>query len=158
MMPVHHMLHVRDLKRAVRFYEHALGLVVADRHQYDGASLVYLRVPGTSFEIELIAPDHWPYALTPEAGRLHLAFAVADLDAEHARLQAIGVKPDPIADYVANGAHQTRYFYFCDPEGNQIEFLEPCGRYALEKQLKECEHVEHRQQAGRRGLHGRRGR
>jgi lactoylglutathione lyase len=131
MTPVHHMVHVRNLPRAVGFYERALKLVVADHHRYEGASLVYLRVPGALFEIELISPDRWPYADQPEAGRVHIAFTVADLDAEHARLAGLGVKVDPIADYVANGARQTRFFYFGDPEGNQIEFLEPRGRYAF---------------------------
>jgi lactoylglutathione lyase len=131
------MIQVRDLDRALDFYQRALHLDVVDRHRYEGTSLVYLRIPGSRFEIELIAPDRWPFAERPEPGRLHLAFAVDDLDSEHARLTRMGVRAEPILDYIANGAHQSRYFYFSDPEGNQIEFLEPRGRYVLQLQIKD---------------------
>ena len=127
------MIHVRDLPRAVAFYTSALGAELAERHGYDGAQLVYLRWPGSAFELELVCPDDWPYADAPEPGRTHLAFAVDDLDGEHARLSALGLVPEPILDYRANGRHQTRYFYLCDPEGNQIEMLEARGRYAISR-------------------------
>jgi hypothetical protein len=45
----------------------------------------------------------------------------------------MGVRLDPIDDYVANGVVQTRFFYLYDPDGNQIEFLEARGRYARPK-------------------------
>jgi lactoylglutathione lyase len=125
------MLHVRDLDRAVAFYTGVLGLALADRHAYEGARLVYLSVPGSGFEIELVSPDPWPFGDAPEPGRTHVAFTVEDLEAQHRRLSSLGVAVDPIAEYRANGEFQTRYFYFADPEGNQIEFLEPTGRYAL---------------------------
>lgn len=124
------MIQVQDLPGAVDFYTSALGASVADRHAYDGARLVYLRWPESSFELELVCPEVWTFADTPEPGRTHIAFTVEDLDAEHARITALGYTLDPICAYRANGLHQTRYFYLCDPEGNQIELLEPHGRYA----------------------------
>lgn len=130
MRPVHQMIHVRDLQGAVDFYTSALAAEVADTHSYEGARLVYLRWPGAAFELELVCPDVWPFAAAPEPGRTHLAFTVGDLDGEHARIAALGVALDPVSQYRANGVHQTRYFYFCDPEGNQIELLEADGRYA----------------------------
>lgn len=128
------MIQVRDLDRAVAFYGEALGFAEIDRHHYEGATLVYLRGPNSGFEVELIAPDRWPFADRPEPGRTHLGFAVDDLDGERARLMRVGVAVEPVADHVADGAHQTRYFYFTDPEGNQIEFLEAKGRYATQKE------------------------
>jgi lactoylglutathione lyase len=131
--PVHYMIHVRNLEDAISFYEKALKLTVADRHRYDGATLVYMRGSGSSFELELIAPEAWPYGNAPEPGRTHIGFTVDDLEAERARLAGLGIATDGITDYAANGAHQTRYFYFTDPEGNQIEFLEPHGRFASKR-------------------------
>jgi lactoylglutathione lyase len=131
----HHMIHVRNLDRAVAFYTNVLGCHVADRHVYDGAELVYLSGLAPGVELELIMPDQWPFAEAPETGRGHIAFTVTGLDAEHARLSELGVGPGAIEDYTANGAIQTRYFYFSDPEGNQIEFLEPRGRYATAEDL-----------------------
>jgi lactoylglutathione lyase len=133
MKPVHYMIHVRNVAEAISFYERALGFVVTDRHRYEGITLVYMRGSGSAFELELLSPDTWNYAQRPEPGRTHIAFTVDDLDAEHTRLARLAITADPVNDYVANGAHQTRYFYFYDPEGNQIEFLEPHGRYAIER-------------------------
>lgn len=126
----HAMIQVRDLARAIDFYEKALGLHVVDRHHYDGATLVYMSGADPGFELELLAPEAWPYRDAPEPGRTHIAFTVDDLDVEQTRLAALAIPADPVTDYIANGRHQTRYFYFSDPEGNQIEFLEPHGRYA----------------------------
>lgn len=134
MNAAHFMIQVRDLDRAVAFYEKALLFVEVDRHRYDGATLVYLRGRGSPFEIELIAPDDWPYAERPEPGRSHIAFTVSHLEGEWERLQCIGIGAGQITDHAANGVHQTRYFYFADPEGNQIEFLEAHGRYAGEEE------------------------
>jgi lactoylglutathione lyase len=139
MRVAHCMIHVRDLGRAVAFYAMALRFREVDRHHYDGATLVYLRGDEAPFEIELICPQQWHYEERPEPGRNHLAFCVADLVAERARLQGLGVETDPITDHVANGMHQTRYFYFADPEGNQIEFLEAHGRYAGEEERRDVE-------------------
>lgn len=129
----HAMIHVRDLAGAVDFYEKALGLKVVDRHRYDGATLVYMRGVHPGFELELLAPLAWPYSARPEPGRTHIAFTVDDLDCEYARLKALAIPAEPVNNYTANGIHQTRYFYFTDPEGNQIEFLEPAGRYASDR-------------------------
>jgi lactoylglutathione lyase len=133
MKPAHYMIQVQKLEDAIFFYERALGFTVADRHRYPGATLVYMRGPNSAFELELLSPDTWDYAQMPEPGRTHIAFTVEDLDAQHARLTGLAITADPVSDYAANGIHQTRYFYFYDPEGNQIEFLEPYGRYASER-------------------------
>ena len=125
----HHMIHVRDLDRATSFYETALRLERADHHSYDGTGLVYLR-GRDGIEIELIAPPDWNFAEKPEPGRSHIAFTVEDLEGEHKRLSDLGIEPGPIEDYVVEGKRQTRFFYFSDPEGHQIEFLEPSGRYS----------------------------
>jgi lactoylglutathione lyase len=132
--PAHCMIHVRDLDRAAAFYGRALGFKEVDRHRYDGATLAYLRGPASPFEIELIQPDLWPYESQPEPGRTHIAFVVEDLEAERIRLAGIGVEPTPTTSHVANGVHQTRYFYFADFEGNQVEFLEAHGRYGGAKE------------------------
>jgi len=125
----HCMVHVRVLDRAEAFYTRVLGLRVAERHVYTEGVMTYLAMPGTGFELELICPRDWPFANRPEPGRTHVAFTIDDLDAEHARLRGLGVPVDPIEDHHANGVFQTRYFFFLDPDGNQLEYLEPVGRY-----------------------------
>ena len=124
----HAMIQVRELDRAIAFYQQALGLRLVDRHVYDSAELAYLRGAGGA-ELELLSERPWRFAATPETGRSHVAFTVVDIDAEHARIAGLGIACGAISDYVANGRLQTRFFYLYDPEGNEIEILEATGRY-----------------------------
>lgn len=125
----HAMIQVRDLEGAIAFYQGVLGLVLAERHSYEGASLAYLRAADGGAELELLSEQPWRYADRPEAGRSHIAFTVADVAAENARIKSLGAPCGVVTDYVANGIRQTRFFYLYDPEGNEIEILEAMGRY-----------------------------
>lgn len=126
---VHCMLHVRDLDRSAAFYEKLAGLKVLDRMRYPGNELLFLRDEATGFELELIRPDDWPFA-PPEPPRWHFAFGVENLEAEHARLTALGLAPEPIEDFSPGGRFMNNWFYLYDPDGYQIEFLEERGRFA----------------------------
>lgn len=128
----HVMIQVRDLDRAINFYSSVFGLTVADRHDYDGASLAYLRRAANACEIELLSEAPWRFATAPERGRAHIAFTCADLAAEQTRIMGLGVECGAITPYEANGRLQTRFFYLYDPEGNEIEILEATGRYSAE--------------------------
>jgi lactoylglutathione lyase len=130
MKPIHCMIMVTDLERSAGFYEAVLGCRVVDRHRYPGHELVYMRAPEGGFEIELIEAEKPEASPRVETPLWHLAFGIDDLEGEFRRLREMGVRLDPISDYVANGAFQTRFFYLYDPDGNQIEFLEARGRYA----------------------------
>ena len=133
MTPIHCMIMVSDLKRSSSFYEAVLGYRVVDRHRYPGTELVYMRAPENGFEIELIEAEAREASPQVETPLWHLAFGTDNLDREYSRLQSMGVRLDPISDYVANGTFQTRFFYLYDPDGNQIEFLEAYGRYARQE-------------------------
>jgi catechol 2,3-dioxygenase-like lactoylglutathione lyase family enzyme len=126
---VHCMMQVSDLERAIAFYGEVLHFSVVDRHRYEGHDLAYLRSATSEIEIELVKPDASQATSGARDESWHLGFTVVDLEAEFARLSALGVRLDPIAPYVANGVLQTRYFYLYDPDGHQIEFLEARGRY-----------------------------
>jgi len=126
---IHMMLRVLDEARSVRFYATAFGLDVADRFAFDGFTLVYLRNAEADFEIELTV-NHGrtePYALGDGYG--HVAFAVDDLDAEHARMQAAGLSPRDIVAFERDGALMARFFFVEDPDGYRIEVLQRHGRY-----------------------------
>lgn len=126
----HAMIQVQDLGRAMDFYGRVLGLRLAQRHDYDGASLAYLRDHGGKMELELLSERPWRFRDAPERGRSHVAFTVPDVTAEHARIAALGITCSEVGDYIAHGRLQTRFFYLYDPEGNEIEILEAMGRYA----------------------------
>jgi lactoylglutathione lyase len=126
---IHMMVRVLDETRAVDFYRKALGLQIADRFDFDGFTLVYLRNPEADFEVELTV-NHGrtePYAHGDAYG--HLAVAVDDLDAEHARFEREGLKPNPIKEFFRDGALMARFFFVQDPDGYKIEVLQKHGRY-----------------------------
>lgn len=123
------MIRVLDEGRSLSFYETAFGLTVADRFGFDGFTLVCLRNREADFEVELtINHDRTePYALGDGYG--HVAFAVENLDAEHARLVAAGLTPNPIKEFHRDGALLARFFFIQDPDGYKIEVLQKHGRY-----------------------------
>ena len=126
---IHMMIRVLDEARSVAFYEKALGLQIADRYEFDSFALVYLSSAEMPFELELTI-NHGrkePYELGTGYG--HVAFAVDDLDAEHARITAAGVKINPIKEFNREGALMARFFFIEDPDGYKIEALQRHGRY-----------------------------
>ncbi len=128
--PIHSMIRVLDEARSVDFYRRALQLDVAERMAFDGFTLIYLRNPESSFELELTV-NHGrtePYALGDGYG--HIAVAVDDLDAEHARLGREGVSPGPLREMQHQGRPLARFFFLQDPDGYRIEVMQSQGRYA----------------------------
>ena len=126
---IHMMIRVLDEARSVDFYDKAFGLKVADRYEFDDFTLVYLRNPEADFEVELTI-NHGqaePYAHGAAYG--HVAFAVDDLDAEHARFKAEGLAPRDIVAFERDGALMARFFFVEDPDGYKIEMLQRHGRY-----------------------------
>lgn len=127
--PIHSMVRVLDEARSLDFYRRALGLEVAERLDFDGFTLIYLRNPASTFELELTVNKGRaePYALGDGYG--HIAVSVADLDAEHARVAAEGIAPGPVRDMAHDGRPLARFFFLTDPDGYKIEVLQRRGRY-----------------------------
>lgn len=126
---IHMMIRVLDEERSVAFYRTAFGLDIADRFEFDGFTLVYLRNPRADFEVELTV-NHGqsePYDLG--AGYGHLAFCVEDLEAEHDRFGREGLNPKPIKEFHRDAALLAKFFFVEDPDGYKIEVLQKHGRY-----------------------------
>lgn len=126
---IHSMIRVLDEARSLAFYEAAFGLTVAERLDFETFTLVYLSNAETGFELELtVNKDRVePYALGDGYG--HLAVSVADLAAEHARMEAAGLAPRKIVEFAPGGEVIARFFFVADPDGYQIEVLQRGGRY-----------------------------
>jgi lactoylglutathione lyase len=126
---IHMMIRVLDEARSVAFYEKALGLKISDRYEFDNFTLVYLSNAESPFEVELTI-NHGrkePYELGTGYG--HVAFTVDNLDDEHARMTAAGVKTNPIKEFHREGPLMARFFFIEDPDGYKIEVLQSQGRY-----------------------------
>ncbi len=126
---IHMMVRVLDAKRSIDFYRKAFGLTVADRFDFDDFTLVYLRNAEADFEVELTVNKgrEDPYDHGDAYG--HVAFAVDDLDGEHARLDGLGLQPNPIKEFHREGSLMARFFFLQDPDGYKIEMLQRHGRY-----------------------------
>ncbi|MBM1174170.1 VOC family protein [Microvirga arabica] len=126
---IHSMIRVLDEQRSLSFYEKAFGLIVAERLAFEGFTLVYLSSPESEFELELTV-NHGrtePYVLGDGYG--HLAFSVDDLEAEHARFEALGLSPTSLKELKLDGRPPARFFFLQDPDGYKIEVLQRGGRY-----------------------------
>ncbi|WP_292897557.1 MULTISPECIES: VOC family protein [unclassified Nitratireductor] len=126
---IHTMIRVLNEERSVAFYKTAFGLEVADRFDFDGFTLVYLRNTEADFEVELTVNKGRtePYQLGDGYG--HLAVAVDDLDAEHTRFREAGLKPRDIVSFEREGSLLARFFFVEDPDGYKVEVLQKHGRY-----------------------------
>lgn len=127
--PIHSMIRVLDEQRAVAFYRDTMGLDIADRYDFDSFTLIYMRDPQSSFELELtINKDQTePYDLGKGYG--HLAVAVDDLAAARTRMQQAGASPGDIKEINHGGALLGRFFFVKDPDGYSIEVLQRYGRF-----------------------------
>ncbi|WP_031372542.1 MULTISPECIES: SMU1112c/YaeR family gloxylase I-like metalloprotein [Lysobacter] len=122
---IHHVAIIcSDYRRSKHFYTQVLGLsVLAEVHREARRSYkLDLALPDGG-QIELFSfPDPPPRPSYPEAcGLRHLAFAVDDIDACVAELQAqaVAVEAVRVDEYTGR-----RYTFFADPDGLPIEFYE----------------------------------
>ncbi|WP_378942090.1 VOC family protein [Paracoccus sp. R86501] len=126
---IHSMVRVLNEQRSIDFYDVCFGLKLADRLDFDKFTLVYLSNAETGTELELTVNKERsePYDLGDGYG--HIAFSVADVDAEHARLTAAGFAPRKLVDFAPGGDVIARFFFIQDPDGYEIEVLQRAGRY-----------------------------
>ncbi|SEL90986.1 glyoxylase I family protein [Roseateles sp. YR242] len=113
-----------DYPRSKHFYTEVLGLTVIAEH-YREARRSYkldLALPDGS-QVELFSfPDAPPRPSYPEAqGLRHLAFAVDDVPACKAHLEALGVAVEPVRVDEYTGRPFT---FFADPDGLPLEVYE----------------------------------
>jgi lactoylglutathione lyase len=126
---IHTMIRVLNEARSLAFYNKAFGLEIADRLDFPEFTLVYLSNSESPYEVELtINKDRTePYNLGDGYG--HVAFVIDNLDAEHKRFEAEGLKPRKIVEFNKDGKLIARFFFVEDPDGYKIEVLQRHGRF-----------------------------
>lgn len=118
---VHHIAVIcSDYARSKRFYVETLGLPVIREVFREERQSWKCDLDAGNAQIELFSfPAPPPRVSHPEAAGLrHLAFTVADLDAEIARLHAHGVETEPVRVDPHTGQ---RFTFFADPDGLPLE-------------------------------------
>ena len=126
---VHSMVRVMDEAKSVAFYTSAFGLKVAQRLDFADFTLIYLSNPEQTFELELTVNKGRtePYTLGNAYG--HLAISVENVDAERARIEALGYTPKNIVNMAYEGKPLAKFFFIDDPDGYKIEVVERGGRW-----------------------------
>ena len=123
------MIRVKDLDRSLDFYGKFMKMSVADRFDFDGFTLAYLRGDEGDFELELTYNHGTEDDYDLGAGYGHIAISADDLDAEHQRIKDAGLEPNPIKEFHRDGGLMARFFFIQDPDGYKIEVLQRHGRY-----------------------------
>ena len=123
------MIRVFDESKSVSFYTKALAMRIAERFEFDGFTLVYLRNDENDFEIELTVNHGQEAPYTHGDGYGHIAVCVDDLDGEHSKMVELGFAPAPIKEFHRDGSLMARFFFLQDPDGYKIEVLQRHGRY-----------------------------
>jgi|SRR5689334_688440 len=126
---IHAMIRVLELERSLKFYRDAFGLEVSQKLDFPDFALVYLRNPENDFEIELTLNKGRTEPYTHGTGYGHVAVCVANLDAEHARIKALGVAANDIKEFRESDRLIARFFFMQDPDGYKIEVLQRHGHY-----------------------------
>jgi lactoylglutathione lyase len=126
---IHSMIRVLNEARSLSFYENAFALKVAERIDFDTFTLVYLSNAENDFELELTINKGREKAYVLGDGYGHIAFCVDNLEAEHARMEGLGLAPRKLVDFNNAGKLLARFFFVADPDGYQIEVLQRHGRY-----------------------------
>ncbi|MCD9517766.1 lactoylglutathione lyase [Photobacterium phosphoreum] len=126
---IHAMIRVIDLDASLTFYKQALDLDIAERLDFDGFSLVYLRNEENDMELELTWNEGTTEPYSHGTGYGHIAVAVDDLDAEYQKLVELNYNPAEIKEFFREGTLLAKFFFVQDPDGYKIEFLQRHGRY-----------------------------
>ena len=108
------VLSVADQQRALEFYRDALGMrVQTDGDDGQGGRWIAMEIPGAETLL------HLPLGAIPAHDAPRLYLISNDVDAEVARLLALGVKID-VPPTTAPWAPMVRYAMLRDSEGNMI--------------------------------------
>jgi lactoylglutathione lyase len=119
---LHTRMRVNDIERTVKFYEQALGLVVARRHTSPrGAQLVFLATPHSEEEIELCQMPAGAPAVEVQPDLMHLAFEVEDLEVFAAGLRKKGVA---LSDGPTKTGSGSVIAFIDAPEGYEVELIQ----------------------------------
>ena len=126
---IHSMIRVQDLDKSLEFYKQALDLDIAERLDFEGFSLVYLRNEDNDMELELTWNEGTEESYSHGSGYGHIAVAVDNLEAEHEKLTGLGFEPADVKEFFREGQLLAKFFFVQDPDGYKIEFLQRHGRY-----------------------------
>lgn len=122
MKMVHTCVRVKDLEKSLAFYKKAFNFEEVSRRDFPEHkfTLVYLSLPGDSYQLELTYNyDHPGYDLGDGYG--HIAIAVENVPTAHEAHKAAGFE---MTDLKGLPNSEFRYYFVMDPDGYKIEVVQ----------------------------------
>ena len=120
---LHTCYRVQDLDKSLEFYQDVLGFEISRKRDFpeDKFTLVYLKVPGSDYELELTYnyDKEEPYTIGDGYG--HIAIGVDDLEATHKKYSETGYE---VTELKALSNNSTSYFFIKDPDGYKVEVIQ----------------------------------
>ena len=117
----HHVaIFTRNYARVRDFYVETLGLPVVGA--FEGRNIVFVGVGSTAIEIVESAGER-----SDNGGWRHLALEVPDIDAAYEELAAKGIAFHELPHDFPPDAPKLRIAFFRDPDGNELELVQPLG-------------------------------
>ncbi len=95
----------------MEFYKQALDLDIAERLDFEGFSLVYLRNEENDMELELTWNEGTEEAYSHGSGYGHIAVAVDNLEAEYEKLAGLGYEPADVKEFFREGQLLAKFFF-----------------------------------------------
>ena len=130
----HFGIRCSDFERSKKFYTETLGLeevfsIEKENHPW----LTYLRVSGQQF-VELFCGEYDTRNMGLGYPASHVCFLTEDIQALARDLEAKGIvlyrgpsflhRPQPLPFEPQKAACGSMCFYICDPDGNELEFMQ----------------------------------
>lgn len=120
---LHTCYRVQDLDKSLEFYQDVLGFEISRKRDFpeDKFTLVYLKVPGSDYELELTYnyDKEEPYTIGDGYG--HIAIGVDNLEVTHKEYSETGYE---VTELKALSNNSTSYFFIKDPDGYKVEVIQ----------------------------------
>lgn len=120
---LHTCYRVQDLDKSLEFYQDLLGFEISRKRDFpeDKFTLVYLKVPGSDYELELTYnyDKEEPYTIGDGYG--HIAIGVDDLETTHKEYSETSYE---VTELKALSNNSTSYFFIKDPDGYKVEVIQ----------------------------------
>lgn len=124
-MKFHHVaITVKSFEVSLPFYESNFGLKEVKRFRRDDMGGTGIMLEGENVIIELWQFDNFQDGAREDlsvSGIKHIAFTADDVESLHKSFTEKGI----VCGNIKTGASGGVYFFFSDPDGNQIEIYKP---------------------------------
>ncbi len=124
-MKLHHIaITVKDFSVSIPFYENLFGFKEAKRFRRDDMGATGILMQGENIIIELWQFDNFKQGALEDlslTGIKHIAFTDDNVEMVHKKFTGQGI----VCGSIKTGASGGVYFFFSDPDGNQIEIYKP---------------------------------